>query len=137
MHVHAKVHAFIAVPGKPARRRARPDGGGGLGGVLRQVCRKSTVQELGATGESPVHSAHVAPRRRGAGARGVMQVERGPPPAPKPAPLPPPPPPPPTAPLPFPPTNNGNPYGVWTKYGSVGDPTPVGLPAVPRLHFST
>ena len=36
-----------------------------------------------------------------------------------------PPAPPPAPPLPFVPTNNGNPFGVWTKYGSVGDPTPL------------
>jgi hypothetical protein len=41
------------------------------------------------------------------------------------------PPPPAPSPLPFVPTNNGNPYGVWTKYGSVGDPT--SLAACPIL----
>eukprot|EP01052_Picozoa_sp_SAG31_P007737 SAG31_NODE_373_length_16597_cov_21.519518_9_plen_317_part_00 len=34
-------------------------------------------------------------------------------------------PPPAPPPLPFVPTNNGNAFGVWTKYGSVGDPTPL------------
>jgi hypothetical protein len=36
-----------------------------------------------------------------------------------------PPPPPAPPPLPFKPTNNANVYGVWTKYGSVGHPTPL------------